>query len=173
MGLGWSQKTVPQQRSGSVGGRSLWALGYITALRSWFPHQHSEDRDGVYLMGLLRGLRTKKQCLVSGQVAQENRLCGCHFSSSFLFFLFLSATQINVSFRWPSSEVYYFKKKQNTTSKSFRGNRQRPKGGTLEIQLCTKHRRWLGKKKEAFQIHSTHMDPAQDHMNISDKGIHS
>ena len=152
------------------------------ASKPWGPSLHSgfgfltntvKAEMVLTLWGRWGGLEQRRNVWSATSWHKKIGLCGCQFSASFLFFLFLSATQINVSFTWPRSEVYYLKKKKNTTSKSFGGTDKGQKVGPWRVQLCTKHQRWLGEKMKAFQIHSTHMDPAQDCVNISDKGIHS
>ena len=51
---------LPEWLGGSEGRCSPCALGYFTALPSWFPHQHSEDRHGTYLMARLRGFKQRR-----------------------------------------------------------------------------------------------------------------
>lgn len=97
--------------------------------------------------------RTKKKCLVNCNVGQESRLCGCHFSSSFLLFLFLLASQINSSFRWSSNEVYY--KKPNL--KILLGEIDKgQKVGPWRVQLCTKYQHDWGIRGKHSKSEHTH-----------------
>ena len=126
------------------------------------------------LWGRWGGLEQRRNVWSAASWHKKIGLCGCQFSASFLFFLFLSATQINVSFTWPRSEVYYLKKKKKTQPQNLLGEQTKAKRWDLgESSFVQNTSVDWGEKMKAFQIHSTHMDPAQDCVNISDKGIHS
>lgn len=148
----------------------LWT-GYFPSLEFWFPHPQNEDRNSTYFMRTLKGLlRTEMKHLVSCKVGQESWLCDCHFLSSFLFFLLLSASQINTSFGWPSNAFII----KTQPRKSFWWNRQRPRGGSLGSLVWTKYRHGWGTKLGQHAKYRAHTRTLPRGTQISfDKRIYS
>ena len=172
--LGWSQKTAPQCRSGSEAEGRCSPVPWGTLLHSRLGFLiNTVKTDMALTSGHGWGASNKEE--MSGQLRGGTRKSTV-WLSFFIIFPLLPLPLSNSDkclFQVTQQWGLLFKKIKTQPQNLLGGTDRGQKMGPWRVQLCTKHQCWLGKKKGAFQIHSIHVDPAQDHKNISDKGIHS